>query len=108
MPARSLFCLLLALVLVAALALGCSDDGGGGGGGGGEGAEIYRESCSSCHGADGNGFVGPDLHGIAERRTLEEHIEVVENGIPPQMPAWKELGADKVRAVVEYEREAFG
>ncbi|MDZ7733785.1 MAG: c-type cytochrome [Acidimicrobiia bacterium] len=66
---RVLLVLLTAPALVALA--GCSDGGGGGGDRSGE--EVFSASCASCHGPDGGGGLGPDLEGVAERLTREEH-----------------------------------
>ena len=69
------------------------------------GAEVFRRSCSSCHGTRGQGGVGPDLHGVADRLTLDEHLEVVRSGRGSQMPAFGEaLTDEEIEAVVEHER----
>ena len=56
--------LVTAVVVLAAANCGGDDDGGGGGGqpsgAAAEGREIARNSgCSACHGADGQGGIGP-------------------------------------------------
>ena len=69
------------------------------------GAEVYRTACSSCHGTRGQGAVGPDLHGVADRLTLEEHLAVVRDGRGTQMPSFEGTLTDKeIAAVVEHER----
>lgn len=75
----------------------------------GVGAEVYRMSCASCHGPRGQGGVGPSLVGIAERRTLEEHLKIVREGSPgTQMPGFAgDLTDEEIEAVVEHERTAF-
>lgn len=75
------------------------------------GAQRYAASCAVCHGAQGQGGIGPafagsDLTTSAER--LAEHIDVVVNG-RNAMPAFKaQLTPKEIAAVVTYERNAFG
>lgn len=86
----------------------CGDDSGDTADVGGPGKEIFAENCASCHGTEGEGLFGPDLHGVAERYTLDEHIEIVSKGRGGRMPPFAEsLGEERVRQVVEYERKAF-
>ena len=69
------------------------------------GAEVYRTACSSCHGTRGQGAVGPDLHGVVDRLTLEEHLAVVRDGRGTQMPSFEgTLTDEEIAAVVEHER----
>jgi cytochrome c551 len=52
------------------------------------GAQIFSVRCSACHGADGSGGVGPNLHGIASRKNLEQAVAFIENptgGIMPKL-----------------------
>lgn len=58
------------------------------------GAEIYRTNCVSCHGANGEGGIGPNLtdafflHGGGIKNTMD----VVINGVPDKgMISWKPL-----------------
>jgi mono/diheme cytochrome c family protein len=122
-------------LLVAALAAGCSDDGDeGGGDGDGDGGEdaarieaiaalvddgsfeadgeaVYRTSCASCHGGQGQGAIGPQLAGVvADNLTVAEHVEVVFHGRGgTNMVAWKgQITDDEIAAVVAYERTELG
>lgn len=93
----------IAALALALVAVGCGDDDGGDGASG-SGESIYRTNCATCHGTDGGGGLGPELRGIADRLTREEHLEIVREG-KGQMPAWKDnLSDDEIDAVVEYER----
>jgi cytochrome c oxidase subunit 2 len=74
------------------------------------GADIYRAYCATCHGADGQGGVGPQLEGRMQTAypDIEDQILVVANG-RANMPAWKaRLSAKQIRAVVEYTRTDLG
>lgn len=86
-------------------------EGGGGGPGGAEslGARVYRESCSACHGTRGQGGVGRELIGVAERFTEEEHRAIVVEGKGTQMPAFDEaLTDEEIEAVIRHERDDLG
>ena len=34
------------------------------------GAELFRRNCAACHAVGGGDVVGPDLHGVTERRSM--------------------------------------
>ncbi len=75
---------------------------GGDGGDGPDGAAVYRGNCAACHGASGQGGVGPGFEGIGDRLSVEEQIEVVREG-RGRMPAWEdELSPEEIEAVVAY------
>jgi mono/diheme cytochrome c family protein len=93
------------------------------------GAEVYRaQGCSACHGASGEGGVGPALQGGEAAKTFPEvadHESWVRTGSAPfrgqpygaedreggqhiatgGMPAFSSLSDEEVAAVVQYERE---
>mgnify|MGYP000146108607 CR=1 FL=1 len=72
---------------------------------GDRGAELYTRHCSACHGATGQGGVGPELRTIAERVDEERHLEIVHRGTGTQMPAFGEaLTDDEIAAIVDFER----
>jgi cytochrome c oxidase cbb3-type subunit III len=47
-----------------------------------EGKLLFQGECGECHGVDGSGAVGPDLHGVAQKRGDEGLFSVIRNGIP--------------------------
>ncbi|MDP2726072.1 MAG: c-type cytochrome [Dehalococcoidia bacterium] len=62
-----------------------------------KGKAVYAKSCALCHGANGEGVVGPPLAGLAghmERLaqipgfSMEEGLKTIRNGIPNRMPAF--------------------
>ena len=71
------------------------------------GEQISAANCSTCHGAHGEGAVGPRLSGGAVVRRYPDkadQIAVVTNG-QAGMPAWKgRLTPAQIAAVVEYTR----
>ena len=71
------------------------------------GEQVFAANCSTCHGAHGEGAVGPRLSGGAVVRRYPDkadQIAVVTNG-RAGMPAWKgRLTPAQIAAVVEYTR----
>lgn len=56
--------------------------------GSGGGDQVFAAHCATCHGANGEGGVGPNLHGIATRKTLAQTVAFIENpsgGIMPKL-----------------------
>ena len=89
------------------------------------GEELWQEWCVDCHTIGGGDLVGPDLVGIAERRSMEWLIKVVQNSealieagdpdavavyeayeemVMPEVP----LSAAEIIAVIEYTTQASG
>jgi cytochrome c551 len=67
-----------------------------------DGAAIYQANCAACHGAEGQGGVGPSLQGIGEVHTVQELAEVITNG-RGAMPAWQgRLTPEEINAVATY------
>jgi len=76
-----------------------------------DGATIYKQKCSMCHGADGKGFAAiktPDFTDPKWQKTAkdEEIEEVIKHGKKgTAMPAFADkLKEDEVRAVIGYLR----
>jgi uncharacterized membrane protein len=75
--------------------------------GGGEtrvsGRDIFKRICAGCHGASGEGKVGPRLAGTLRSYSIAEIQTIVTNGRPPRMPAFRDqLSPDEIRAVAAY------
>ena len=76
-----------------------------------DGAAIYAQRCSACHGGDGGGSIGPAL---ADGRMVErfpdvaDQISIVTAG-RGQMPSFSDRGltADEIAAVVEFTRTSL-
>ena len=117
MSLRRLVNLVEIVALVAALAFVLllfvnEPDGSGGGGSAApsSGAEIYSSNCATCHGATGQGSVGPRLADVSVGRYPEaaDEIAVVASG-RNGMPSFSgRLSADQIREVVEYTRSDLG
>jgi mono/diheme cytochrome c family protein len=102
--------LLGAVVFVVLLfANGTGDGDGGGGNGGGSassGSQLYAANCATCHGADGQGAVGPQLAGRVTQRfpDIQDQVRLVTQG-SGSMPSFSgRLNAQQILRVVEYTR----
>lgn len=92
---------LLALLMGTSLALAACGGGGGDEAGGGDTAgadpeKLYNQKCSSCHGGDLEGGVGPKLSDIGSRLSQEEIESVIANGqgsMPKELLAGEEASA---------------
>ncbi|MBU2884262.1 cytochrome c oxidase subunit II [Gilvimarinus agarilyticus] len=76
-----------------------------------KGEEVYNRSCAACHQASGEGVPGafPSLKEGITVGPIEQHIDVVVNGVPgTAMQAFGEqLSEVDIAAVVTYERNAW-
>ncbi len=97
---------LMALALGSVLALGACGGGGssdndGGSGDGASAAEaIYKDNCSSCHGADLAGGGGPSLETVGADHSADEILDIIENGqgsMPPGI-----IKGDDAKAVADW------
>jgi len=78
----------------------------------GVGEEIFTEQCSSCHGASGEGGVGPALNNKTLLQNTDDNrfFSIVRSGVPStQMPAWSvdyggPLTDEDIRSVVAFIR----
>jgi mono/diheme cytochrome c family protein len=74
------------------------------------GQDVYKKNCATCHGSKGGGGAGVKLAGVVASRypNIEDHENVIRNGIQPGMPAWgQKLSDDDIQAVARWEREGF-
>jgi mono/diheme cytochrome c family protein len=77
-----------------------------------EGRKIYQEQCANCHGAQGEGGVGPALNNKELLTKASDHVlfSLIRSGVPlTQMPAWSidyggPLTDQEVRNVVSFIR----
>ena len=68
------------------------------------GVELFQANCAGCHGAGGEGGIGPALAGGLSRfGSVEEVVSFVSTGVPGRMPGFEtRLGLDEINAVVEF------
>jgi cytochrome c oxidase subunit 2 len=75
------------------------------------GKSVYQRNCLACHGASGEGGVGPAIAGSAiATGELGGHLNVGVNGVPgTAMQAFGGIINDvEMAAVITYQRNAFG
>lgn len=76
-----------------------------------EGEKVYNRSCAACHGANGEGGVGPAMKGGAVTTgPLNNHLDIVVNGVSgTAMQAFGgQLNDIELAAVVTFERNNWG
>lgn len=65
--------------------------------------QAFETRCSTCHGLDGGGAMGPNIQGIPFRLGVDAVANVIKNGMPGGMPAFSsQLDADQIQQVVGY------
>ena len=68
-----------------------------------EGRAVFIKNCAHCHGADGRGDEGPDLHNLEESDLWIANR--IRNGKKGQMTAFAgKLEEQQIKAVVDYLR----
>jgi mono/diheme cytochrome c family protein len=69
-----------------------------------DGAATYKAKCAACHGADGQGKVGPAVKGVS--LSAEQITDLLTKGEDakkaPHKKAMAGLSADDAKAVAEY------
>lgn len=94
---------LLALLMGTSLALAACGGGGDEAGGDKAGADpekLFNQKCSSCHGGNLEGGVGPKLSDVGSRLSQDEIESTIANGkgaMPPKL-----LEGDDAKAVAEW------
>lgn len=108
------------MILLAGLLAACGDEGkdtgtddtdGGDtdevveGGDAARGADVYADTCALCHGASGEGGLGPAM---ADQmgKTDEELHDIIQNGKGDMAPV--EISEQETADVIAYLRETFG
>ncbi len=70
------------------------------------GQQQFQTQCAACHGAKGQGVIGPNLtdaYWLHGAKPLEIQKVIAEGVVAKGMPSWeKPLGPDRVRAVAAY------
>jgi mono/diheme cytochrome c family protein len=54
-----------------------------------QGQVIFQLNCAGCHGAGGDGLVGPNLHHVSSRKSPPRLIHQVISGETPPMPQFQ-------------------
>jgi mono/diheme cytochrome c family protein len=54
-----------------------------------QGRSIFVMNCVACHGQWANGKVGPNLHGVSDRKSDAKLIQQVVSGETPPMPQFQ-------------------
>jgi mono/diheme cytochrome c family protein len=71
------------------------------------GKAIYSRQCAGCHGAEGNGAIGPSLVSDEFLRLVDDRYlykALVEGRPSTAMPAWKQLAAADIGALIAHLR----
>ncbi len=67
------------------------------------GKAIFAQNCSSCHGAQGQGGMGPRLIGEASRKNFAQAVTWIENPLPPMPKLYPStINSQDVRDVAAY------
>lgn len=71
-----------------------------------QGRQAFEANCAVCHGMDASGGRGPNLRRAHIQRAPDEAslCDLIESGIPPEMPAGAFLTDVEVRALVAFVR----
>ncbi len=69
-----------------------------------QGKQTFESTCSTCHGLDGGGAMGPNIQGIPFRLGTDAVANIIKNGISNGgMPAFgATLSAAQIQSVVDY------
>ena len=75
----------------------------------GEAAALYGRFCSSCHGVDGGGGVGPRLENLDDRCPDRSSLPALIANGRGIMPGFvSTMSGDEIVAVADYVRSRFG
>lgn len=69
--------------------------------------QLFNDSCSSCHGEEGEGVYGPPLSGDHSKKKYpneQDQIAVVTKGVGQMRSFSADMTPEQIRAVVEYVR----
>lgn len=68
-----------------------------------EGKQTFETRCSTCHGLDGGGAMGPNIQGIPMRLGAPAVADVIKNGMSGGMPSFAgQLDAAQIQQVIAY------
>ena len=70
------------------------------------GKKLFESQCALCHGQDGSGGRGPNLHRPKLSHAADENAlrKVISEGIEPEMPAFWQLSEHEVASVAAFVR----
>lgn len=70
------------------------------------GKTAFQQNCAACHGAEGQGIIGPNLTDkfwLYGGKPVDIHKVIAEGAVAKGMPAWERtLGAERVNAITAY------
>jgi len=67
------------------------------------GKQTFETTCSTCHGLDGGGAMGPNIQGIPFRLGADAVTNIIKNGMSGGMPAFSsQLDATQIQQIVGY------
>ena len=66
------------------------------------GATLFTQACSSCHGAKGQGLIGPSLYN--SDLTDDKIASIIKNGVKGRMPGFPQYKEPQVQALTAYIR----
>jgi cytochrome c oxidase cbb3-type subunit III len=68
-----------------------------------QGKATFESTCSTCHGLDGGGGMGPNIQGIPFTLGMEATTNVIKNGMSGGMPPFSsQLSVAQIQHVVQY------
>lgn len=68
-----------------------------------QGKATFESTCSTCHGLDGAGAMGPNIQGIPFTLGMGATTNVIKNGMSGGMPAFgSQLSSAQIQRVVQY------
>jgi putative heme-binding domain-containing protein len=68
-----------------------------------QGKQTFETRCSTCHGLDGGGAMGPNIQGIPMRLGAPAVADVIKNGMSGGMPSFAgQLDATQIQQVIAY------
>ena len=68
-----------------------------------QGKKTFETTCSTCHGLDGGGAMGPNIQGIPFRLGADAVTNIIKNGMSGGMPSFSgQLDATQIQQVVGY------
>jgi mono/diheme cytochrome c family protein len=74
-------------------------------------ADSYEQHCSTCHGLQGEGQLGPQLGDgavVEKYPDIDDQIAVITNGRNQMPPFGQSLSDAEIRRIAEYTRELLG